>query len=156
MFPRRSNHRLSDGHLHTDFLSRADGSISGAISQKNGKLGIFPGAPPVKFYTTPYEPSKTLAFHIGEDANQVILVGSNGLLDIDDQTNPSTNTIPKGKLAEWSTFTIAQNGALGVKDGSDIPSRRWIAYPSDGGYIISLYDGMSKSPRIVVNKRTEN
>jgi hypothetical protein len=45
---------------------------------------------------------------------------------------------------EWSTFVIDRQGNLNIKDGADIPTRRWVAYETSGGdYSIALYDGVT-------------
>jgi hypothetical protein len=45
---------------------------------------------------------------------------------------------------EWSTFVIDSSGNLNVKDGADIPTRRWVAYENgDGSYGVALYDGVT-------------
>lgn len=43
---------------------------------------------------------------------------------------------------EWATFTT-DNNVLGVKDGSTLPNRTFVAVRgSDGVYGVALYDGM--------------
>lgn len=45
---------------------------------------------------------------------------------------------------EWSTFVIDAQGNLNVKDGQDIPTRRWVSYANaDGTYGVGLYDGVT-------------
>lgn len=70
-----------------------------------------------------------------------MLQGADGvLLFLNDATNPSTDTIPKGTLMEWATFTM-DNNVLGVKDGSALTNRTFVAVGSSGSYSLALYDG---------------
>jgi hypothetical protein len=93
---------------------------------------------------TPYDPSKTLALSISDPSHQIALAGSNGLLELVEVVNPTGESIPQGQSMEWSTFVIDSNGNLNVKDGADIPTRRWVAYEnSDGSYGVGLYDGVT-------------
>ncbi|KAF2423192.1 hypothetical protein EJ08DRAFT_456517 [Tothia fuscella] len=120
------------------------------LSSKGGKVGLFPGAKEsansaAKVLATPYEPAQTLALSIGDPSKQIALAGSNGLLELVEVTNPTGNSIPKGQSMEWSTFTIDSRGNLNVKDGADIPTRKWVAYQNgDGSTGIGLYDGVTE------------
>ncbi|KAF2397214.1 hypothetical protein EJ06DRAFT_166760 [Trichodelitschia bisporula] len=119
------------------------------LSAKDGRVALFPGdrsdtARAGKFFTTQYDAAKTLSLHAGDDTHQVALRGANGLLDIVDVVSPTADQIPQGQIMEWSTFTIAQDGTLGVSDGADIPSRQWVAYENrDGSFGVALYDGFT-------------
>ncbi|KAF2178584.1 PCI-domain-containing protein [Zopfia rhizophila CBS 207.26] len=99
-----------------------------------------------KFFTNQYKPTGTYAFHNADDTRQVALQGADGvLLYAVDITNPSTTSIPSGQLMEWATFTIDNNN-LGVKDGSTLTNRTFVAVRgSDGGYGLALYDGASNT-----------
>lgn len=64
------------------------------------------------------------------------------MLQLVDLVNPSADTIPKDKPTEWSVFTLGQGGDIGVKDGQDVPSRKWVTYlDTDGVYYVGLWDG---------------
>lgn len=91
---------------------------------------------------TQYKPTGTYAIHNADDTRQIALRGPTGvLLYLVDVTNPSTDTIPGGQLMEWATFTT-DNNVLGVKDGSTLANRTFVAVRgSDGGYGLALYDG---------------
>jgi hypothetical protein len=54
---------------------------------------------------------------------------------------------------EWSTFVIDGTGNVGVKDGADIPTRRWVAFTNtDGSVGVGLYDGVTMpQPRALQN-----
>jgi hypothetical protein len=57
--------------------------------------------------------------------------------------NPSAKTIDFSTPTEWSVFDITSDGKLGVKDGQNIPSRKWVTYlDTDGAYYVGLWDGM--------------
>jgi hypothetical protein len=95
-----------------------------------------------KFFVNQYEPTGTYAFHNADDTRQLALQGSSGaLLYLVDVTNPSSDDIPGGQLMEWATFTM-DNNVLGVKDGSTLTNRTFVAVTGeDGGYGLALYDG---------------
>lgn len=97
-----------------------------------------------KFFVQKYDATSTFAVHNADDTRQVALQGADGtLLYFVDATNPSSSTIPKGQLMEWATFTM-DNNVLGVKDGSTLTNRTFVAVRgADGGYGIALYDGKS-------------
>jgi hypothetical protein len=99
-----------------------------------------------KFFVNQYKPTSTYAFHNADDTRQVALRGSSSvLLYLVDVTNPSSGTIPGGQLMEWATFTM-DNNVLGVKDGSTLPNRTFVAVRgADGGYGLALYDGKASS-----------
>jgi len=117
------------------------------LSSKSGKVGLFPGAKEsantaAKVLATPYE--QTLALSIGDPSHQIALAGSNGLLELVEVVNPTSDSIPQGQSMEWSTFVIDSSGNLNVKDGQDIPTRRWVTYENaDGSYGVGLYDGVT-------------
>jgi len=114
------------------------------LSSKNGKVGIFRGASAAKILTSQYDAAKTLSLHIGDESHQIALSGSNGLLELVDVVNPTGESIPQGQSMEWSTFVIDPQGNVNVKDGADIPTRRWVAFANtDGSYGIALYDGVT-------------
>jgi len=119
------------------------------LSSKGGKVGLFPGAKEsantaAKVLATPYEAAQTLALSIGDPSNQIALAGSNGLLELVEVVNPTGDSIQQGQSMEWSTFVIDSSGNLNVKDGADIPTRRWVAYQNaDGSSGVGLYDGVT-------------
>lgn len=119
------------------------------LSARGGKVGLFEGdrndaGKAAKIFTSAYQPTQTYSMHIADDSHQIALQGTNGLLELVDLVNPSTDNIPQGGVTEWSTFLIGSDGAVTIKDGADIPSRRWVAYEnSDGSYTVALYDGMA-------------
>jgi len=119
------------------------------LSSKGGKVGLFPGAKEsantaAKVLATPYEAAQTLALSIGDPSHQIALAGSNGLLELVEVVNPTGDSIPQGQSMEWSTFVIDSSGNLNVKDGADIPTRRWVAFEnSDGSSGVGLYDGVT-------------
>jgi hypothetical protein len=125
------------------------------LSAKNGKVAAFAGTRESaqvagKFFTTEYTGSGTISFHAGDDTHQLGLSGTNGLLSLVDLVNPSAQTIPKDKPTEWSVFQIGQGGDVTVKDGQNVPSRKWVTYlDTDGVYYVGLWDGklISKYPR---------
>ncbi|KAJ4301048.1 hypothetical protein N0V90_003138 [Kalmusia sp. IMI 367209] len=94
-----------------------------------------------KFFINKYDATGTYAFHNADDTRQVALQGPTGvLLSFVDATNPSTDTIPKGQLMEWATFTT-DNNVLFVKDGSTLTNRTFVGVKgSDNSYTIALYD----------------
>jgi hypothetical protein len=66
--------------------------------------------------------------------------------------NPSADTIPKDTPTEWSVFTIGQGGEVGVKDGSNVPTRKFVTWlDTDGVYYMGLWDGVTPQPRTVAN-----
>ncbi|KAF2645768.1 hypothetical protein P280DRAFT_513655 [Massarina eburnea CBS 473.64] len=97
-----------------------------------------------KFFSTKYEKTGTWAIHNSDDTRQIVLQGSSSaLLYLLDATDPRTDTIPKGQLMEWATFT-KDNNVLGVKDGSTLTNRTFAAVKqTDGSYTLALYDGAS-------------
>ncbi|KAL5415536.1 hypothetical protein PMIN03_002659 [Paraphaeosphaeria minitans] len=97
-----------------------------------------------KFFVNKYAPTGTFAVHNADDTRQLALQGSNGiLLSLVDATNPTTDSIPKGTLMEWATFTM-DNNVLFVKDGSTLANRTFVAVKVSGSdYSIALYDGAS-------------
>jgi hypothetical protein len=114
------------------------------LSSKGGKIGIFPGAPPAKISTSSYDAAKTISLHPNAEDHQLALSGSNGLLVLVDVVNPTGESIPQGQSMEWSTFVIDAQGNVGVKDGADIPTRRWVAFTNgDGSVGVGLYDGVT-------------
>jgi len=119
------------------------------LSSKNGKVGLFSGAresanTAAKILATPYDPAQTLSLHVGDETHQLALSGSNGLLELVDVVNPTSDSIPQGQSMEWSTFVIDGQGNLNVKDGADIPTRRWVSFENtDGSYGVALYDGVT-------------
>jgi len=119
------------------------------LSSKNGKVGLFSGAKEsastaAKVFTTNYDAAQTLSLHIGDETHQIALSGSNGLLELVDVVNPTAESIPQGQNMEWSTFVIDQSGNVNVKDGADIPTRRWVTFENtDGSYGVALYDGVT-------------
>ncbi|TID19919.1 hypothetical protein E6O75_ATG07379 [Venturia nashicola] len=117
-----------------------------ALSAKGGKIGIFPGGSAVKFSSSPYT-GGTLSLHPGAEDHQLALSGSKGLLELVDAINPTGEKIASGQSMEWSTFVIDGQGNINVKDGADIPTRRWVAYANpDGSYGVGLYDGFTVPP----------
>ncbi|QDS76693.1 hypothetical protein FKW77_000618 [Venturia effusa] len=117
------------------------------LSTKGGKVGIFPGGLGLKVSSSAYASSNTLSLHPGAEDHQLALVGSKGLLELVDVVNPRAESIPHGQSMEWSTFVIDGQGNVGVKDGADIPSRRWVAFTNaDGSHGIGLYDGFTVPP----------
>lgn len=100
-----------------------------------------------KFFVNEYKPTATYAFHNADDTRQVALRGSSSaLLYLVDVTNPSSDNIPGGQLMEWATFTMTDN-VLGVKDGSVLPNRTFVAVRgADGGYGLALHDGKRRKP----------
>ena len=99
-----------------------------------------------KFFTQQYTATGTYAFHNADDTRQVALQGTNGiLLNVVDATNPSSSNIPAGQLMEWATFTI-DNNVLGVKDGSTLTNRTFVAVKGTGSdYTLAFYDGQYAS-----------
>ncbi|KAF2263607.1 hypothetical protein CC78DRAFT_617514 [Lojkania enalia] len=99
-----------------------------------------------QFFIDQYKPTGTYSFRNTDDTRQIALQGPDGtLLYMVDVTNPSSTNIPGGQLMEWGTFTI-DNNVLGVKDGSLLTNRTFVAVEgSDGGYSIALYDGASNT-----------
>ncbi|KAL1595808.1 hypothetical protein SLS60_009497 [Paraconiothyrium brasiliense] len=95
-----------------------------------------------KFFVNKYAPTNTFAVHNADDTRQLALQGPNGvLLSLVDATNPTTDTIPKGTLMEWATFTM-DNNVLFVKDGSTLANRTFVAVKGSGSdYSLALYDG---------------
>jgi len=115
-----------------------------ALSAKGGKVGIFPGAPPAKITSSSYDAAKTLSLHVNAEDHQLALAGKNGLLELVDVINPTGESIPQGQSMEWSTFVIDAQGNLGVKDGNEVPTRRWVAFTNtDGSIGVGLYDGVT-------------
>jgi len=129
------------------------------LSAKGGKIGAFAGTRESaqvagKFFTSKYDGTQTLSLHAGDDTHQLGLQiqGTKGLLVLVDLVNPSGDTIPKDQPTEWSVFDIASNGELTVKDGQDIPTRKWISYlDTDGVYYVGLWDGVTRQPRSFAN-----
>jgi hypothetical protein len=103
-----------------------------------------------KFFLNQYKPTGTYAVHNSDDTRQVALQGPDGvLLYLVDAQSPTQTTIPGGQLMEWATFTT-DNNLLGVKDGSTLPNRTFVAVRgSDGGYGIALYDGASNTTQAI-------
>lgn len=102
----------------------------------------------VKFFADKYPPTGTYALHNADDTRQVALRGSSGaLLYLVDVTNPRADDIPGGQLMEWATFTMDSN-VLGVKDGSTLTNRTFVAVRSGSDYTVALYDGESTASRI--------
>jgi hypothetical protein len=118
------------------------------LSSKNGKIGAFAGSrekasSAAKFYSTNFESSGTQSLHFADDTSQISLRGK-GLLELVDLKNPSAKTVDFSVPTEWSVFTIGSDNILGVKDNSNIPSRKWVAYlDTDGSYYVGLWDGKS-------------
>ncbi|KAF2737872.1 hypothetical protein EJ04DRAFT_574347 [Polyplosphaeria fusca] len=103
-----------------------------------------------KFFIDQYKPTGTWSFRNTDDTRQLALQGANGvLLYLVDITNPSSSNIPSGQLMEWGTFTT-DNNALGVKDGSTLTTRTFVAVKgSDNGYGLALYDGVSNTTQAI-------
>ncbi|KAF2434196.1 hypothetical protein EJ08DRAFT_646639 [Tothia fuscella] len=127
------------------------------LAAKDGKVGGFSGTRESaqvagKFFTTSYSGAGTLSLHAGDDTHQLGLSGTNGLLKLVDLVNPSADTIPKDTPTEWSVFQIGQGGEVTVKDGQDVPTRKWVTYlETDGAYYVGLWDGVTPQPRTVAN-----
>ncbi|OCL04712.1 hypothetical protein AOQ84DRAFT_380306 [Glonium stellatum] len=128
------------------------------LSSSNGTVGLFSNAKSsalnaARVFTTPYTPTGTLSLHIADDTHQIALLGTSpSLLSLVDVVSPTTDAIPKGQLMEWSTFTIDSTGNLGVKDGSALTTRHWVAWENtDGSYGIGLYDGVTTESRALAN-----
>ncbi|ORY09306.1 hypothetical protein BCR34DRAFT_568667 [Clohesyomyces aquaticus] len=103
-----------------------------------------------KFWVDLYKPTGTYAVHNADDTRQIALRGPDGtLLTLVDITNPSTDNIPSGQLMEWATFTMDAN-VLGVKDGSTLTNRTFVAISGSGGYTVALYDGASTVTQNIV------
>jgi hypothetical protein len=117
------------------------------LSQQGDTLGLYTAArtdagQAARLFPTPYE--KTYSLHVKNEAHQVCLLGSNGVLQLVDRVNPTGADVPSGQIMEWSTFVIDGQGRLNVNDGVDHPLRHWIAWEkSDGAYAVGLYDGES-------------
>jgi hypothetical protein len=146
----RKHRRAPEACRYTNTpYSEAAGLSNQYLSSKGGKVGLFTGAKEsastaAKVLATPYDPSQTLALSIGDPSKQIALAGSNGLLELVEVVNPTGNSIPKGQSMEWSTFTIDANGNVNVKDGQNIPTRKWVAFQNaDGSTGIGLYDGVT-------------
>jgi len=104
-----------------------------------------------KFYTIPYPPENTLSLSTGDDAGvalRIIQTGIHTLVELGTQDEAARN----GGLVEWSTFVIngdktggdAKEGAISIKDGQNVPTRRWILIEDSAEfYSINLYDGVS-------------
>jgi hypothetical protein len=103
-----------------------------------------------KFFVNKYDATSTYAFHNADDTRQVALQGTSGaLLYVVDVTNPSGSNIPGGQLMEWATFTM-DNNVLGVKDGSTLTNRTFVAVQGTGSaYTVALYDGKLHSRRSI-------
>lgn len=113
------------------------------VALKTGQSGYTLGtqAAAIKFFTNLYKPTGTYAFHNADDTRQIALRGPSGvLLYMVDVTNPTSDSTG-GQLMEWATFTT-DNNVLGVKDGSTLTNRTFVAVRgADGGYGLALYDG---------------
>ncbi|KAF1830024.1 PCI-domain-containing protein [Decorospora gaudefroyi] len=111
-----------------------------------------------RFFIVKYEATNTYELHAAEDGDrQVVLRGRNQsgeLLYMDDVFRPGSFGIPDGQLIEWGVF-ILDNNMLGVKDGSALTRRSFVAvHPetADGGYELALYNGESSlAPLTVTN-----
>ncbi|KAF2678233.1 hypothetical protein K458DRAFT_317287 [Lentithecium fluviatile CBS 122367] len=103
-----------------------------------------------KFFLNKYTATGTYALHNADDTRQVALQGESGvLLYLVDATSPSTDKIPKGQLMEWATFTT-DNNVLGVKDGSTLTNRTFVAVKGTGtSYTLALYDGASTTTQTI-------
>ncbi|KAF2797795.1 hypothetical protein K505DRAFT_405544 [Melanomma pulvis-pyrius CBS 109.77] len=102
-----------------------------------------------KFFVNLYKPTGTYSFHNADDTRQVALQGKDSvLLNVIDVTNPNTDIIPGGTLMEWATFTMDGN-VLGVKDGSTLTNRTFVAIQATGGYNLAFYDGASNTTTAV-------
>jgi len=119
------------------------------LSAKNGKVGLFDGDKTnankaAKVFTTQYATAATVSLHIADDSHQIALAGSNGLLELVDVINPTAQSIPRGQAMEWSTFVIGKDGSISIKDGAEIPTRRWVTFENtDGSFGVALYDGVT-------------
>lgn len=134
--------------ISTNIGHRTDDKLNNkSLSSNGGKVGIFPGGPAVQFSSSQYTGANTLSLHPGAEDHQLALSGSKGLLELVDVINPTGEKIPPGQSMEWSTFVIDAQGNVNVKDGADIPTRRWVAYTNtDGSYGVGLYDGFTVPP----------
>ncbi|KAF1950704.1 hypothetical protein CC80DRAFT_482337 [Byssothecium circinans] len=122
--------------VNSQYVTLKTGSTSYALNANAASAS--------KFFSIKYDKTGTYAFHNSDDTRQVVLQGtSSALLYLLDATNPSTDTIPKGSLMEWATFT-RDNDVVGVKDGSTLTNRTFAAVKqSDGSFNLALYDGES-------------
>ncbi|KAF2281033.1 uncharacterized protein EI97DRAFT_429116 [Westerdykella ornata] len=121
------------------------------VTLKTGQTSYTLGAQTVatKFFLNQYKPTGTYAIHNADDTRQIALQGPTGvLLYLVDVTNPRTDTIPGGQLMEWATFTT-DNNVLGVKDGSTLTNRTFVAVKNSGGYGLALYDGASNTTETI-------
>jgi hypothetical protein len=131
---------------HTDTTNRTTTAVNGQwLSLKTGSSSYALAAAQTtaaRFFSNLYNATGTYAVHNSDDTRQIVLQGASApLLYLLDATNPRTDTIPKGQLMEWATFTTDGN-VLGVKDGSTLTSRTFAAVKqTDGSYTLALYDG---------------
>ena len=90
-----------------------------------------------KLWVKVYPPTGTFSvFNV--NASEMALTGTTSvLLNAVDRTGLG---IPDGTLMEWATFTL-DNDVLGVKDGSALTNRTFVAVQSTGGYSLAFYDG---------------
>jgi hypothetical protein len=118
-----------------------------------GKVGVYRSGKAAVFWSSQYTASKTLSFHVTNPEHQIALRGSKGVLALVDVTNPNTDSVPRGQLMEWSTFVVGKGGRVTINDGSDIPSRKWVAY-QDGsaGWQVALYDGKSLLTGVILRE----
>lgn len=80
-----------------------------------------------------------------DNTHQLALqLANTGFLALVDLVSPTAESLG-GKPTEWSVFTVnPSTGEVGVKDGADIPSRKWATYlDTDGQYYFGLWDGKS-------------
>lgn len=91
---------------------------------------------------------KTLAMHARQTWQETLGLQEvmPGFLALVDLWKPweSNPTLATGRKTEWSVFLInSRDGELTVKDESDIPTRKWVAYKDDvsGKMLYGLWDG---------------
>lgn len=90
---------------------------------------------------------ETLAIHAHQTWQETLGLQETmpGFLSLIDLWKPweSNPTVSSGRKTEWSVFLInSRTGALEVKDETNIPTRKWVAYKDDSGKtMFGLWDG---------------
>lgn len=111
--------------------------------------------------SSPYDPAlfsveyaqpknETLAFHARQSwqATMALRQDMAGFLTLVSLWQPWLYTDTVKEKVEWSVFLMnPRTGEIGVKDESDIPTRKWVAYKNEtsGRMLYGLWDGKSYS-----------
>ncbi|KAH9886624.1 hypothetical protein F4778DRAFT_786722 [Xylariomycetidae sp. FL2044] len=115
-----------------------DGSY---LSITNSTLGIFAGSDisPVRVYETASAKEGCKELHtypVGFVDHSLALIGSPGLLTLEELTNPGRDEPDDGKVMLWDTFIFED---AKVKNDA---SGQWLAFPSaDNGWQVKWADG---------------